>query len=70
MPSKFKKSAKEYSRATGKTTTTHYYIKTISKKELFEALNNHNTKPKVKQKIKNELVRRGIKIVWRVPSET
>jgi uncharacterized sporulation protein YeaH/YhbH (DUF444 family) len=70
MPTKFKKSAKEYSRATGKTTTTHYYIKTISKKELFEALNNHNTKPKVKQKIKNELVRRGIKIVWRVPSET
>ena len=70
MPIKFKPDAKEYSRATGKTTTTRYYIKSISKKELFEALNNHNTKPKVKQKIKNELVRRGIKIVWRVPSET
>tara|TARA_B100000131_G_scaffold300740_1_gene322350 strand:+ start:124 stop:336 length:213 start_codon:yes stop_codon:yes gene_type:complete len=70
MPVKFKPSAKEYSRATGKTTTTHYYIKSTSKKDLFEALNNHNTKPKVKQKIRNELVRRGIKIVWRVPSET
>ena len=27
-------------------------------------LNNNNTKPKVKQKIRNELVRRGIKIVY------
>ena len=70
MPIKFKPDSKEYSRATGKTTISRYYIKTISKKELFEALNNHNTKPKVKQKIRNELVRRGIKIVWRVPSET
>ena len=70
MPTKFKPYAKEYSRATGKTTISRYYIKTISKKELFEALNNHNTKPKLKQKIRNELVRRGIKIVWRVPSET
>ena len=70
MPIKFKPDEKEYSRATGKTTISRYYIKTISKKELFEALNNHNTKPKVKQKIRNELVRRGIKIVWRVPSET
>ena len=71
MPVKFKKSAKEYSRATGLTKTTHYYIKGISKKELFEALNNHNTKPKIKQKIRNELTRRGITIVWREPtSET
>ena len=70
MPVKFKPSAKEYSRATGKTTTTHYYIKNTSKKDLFEALNNHNTKPKVKQKIRNELTRRGVNIVWRVPSET
>ena len=34
-------------------------------KELFEILNKDNTKPKVKQKIRNELVRRGIKIVKR-----
>ena len=70
MPTKYKKSAKEYNRATGTTKTTHYYIKNISKTELFEALNAHNTKPKVKQKIRNELIRRGIKIVWEVPSET
>ena len=36
-----------------------------TKKELFEELNKENTKPKVKQKIRNELVRRGIKIVKR-----
>ena len=64
MPIKLKPSAKEYSRATGKTTLTHNYIKTISKDELFKELNNHNTKPKVKQKIRNELTRRGIKIKW------
>jgi len=43
----------------------HYYIKTISQKELFEELNKENTKPKVKAKIRNELTRRGIKIVKR-----
>ena len=32
-------------------------------------LNNDNTKPKVKRKIRNELVRRGIKIV-KVPKTT
>ena len=34
-------------------------------KELFEELNKHNTKPKVKQKIRNELTRRSITIVKR-----
>jgi|TARA_Y100001973_G_C5208026_1_gene343125 hypothetical protein len=64
-PTKLKPSAASFDRKTGKTTITHYYIKTISKDELFKELNNHNTKPKIKQKILNELVRRGIKIVWR-----
>ena len=64
MPTKFKPSAKTYSRATGKTTVVHHYIRQISQKELFEELNKHNTKPKVKQKIRNELTRRGVKIQW------
>ena len=42
----------------------HTYAKTQSKDALFEMLNNNNTKKKVKQKIRNELVRRGVKIVW------
>ncbi len=65
MPIKFKPSSSTYNRATGKTTIEHHYIKGVSKEELFEALNNHNTKPKVKQKVRNELTRRGVRIVYK-----
>ena len=71
MPIKLRPSAKEWVRTDrfsreGKAIIKHYYIKTISPKGLFEELNKDNTKPKVKQKIRNELTRRGIKIVKRV----
>ena len=46
----------------GRRTYTTY--RTDELKELFEELNKHNTKPKVKQKIRNELTRRGVKIQW------
>ena len=36
----------------------------MSQTELFSELNNSSTKPKAKQKIRNELDRRGIKIQW------
>ena len=70
MPIKLRPSAKEWVRTDrfsreGETVIKHYYIKTISTKDLFEELNKHNTKPKVKQKIRNELTRRGITIVKR-----
>ena len=65
MPTKLRPSGKNYDRMTKKTSIVHYWIKGISQKELFEELNKDNTKPKVKQKIRNELVRRGIKIVKR-----
>ena len=70
MPIKLRPSAKEWVRTdrfsrTGTSTMKHHYIKTISQKELFEELNKDNTKPKVKQKIRHELVRRGVKIVKR-----
>ena len=70
MPIKLRPSAKEWVRTdrfnrTGKSIMKHHYIKTISQKELFEELNKYNTKPKVKQKIRAELVRRGITIVKR-----
>ena len=64
MPIKLKPSYKKYDRQTKKTTLEHYYIKNISKDELFKDLNNDSTKPKVKQKIRTELTRRGIKIQW------
>ena len=69
MPTKLRPSSNTYNRATGKTTLEHYYIKNISKKELFEELNKDNTKPKVKAKIRNELTRRGIKIVWKTKTD-
>ncbi len=65
-PIKLKPSFKRYDRNTKKTTLEHFYIKTISQKELFEELNKDNTKPKIKAKIRIELARRGIKIVKRI----
>ena len=45
------------------------YQKQQSQKELFDYINGSNSKPKIAQKCRNELVRRGIKIVM-VPIET
>ena len=64
MPVKFKKSAKTVARGTKTVSIEHFYMKCMSKKAVFEALNDKRTKPKVKQKCQNELVRRGVKIVW------
>ena len=68
MPIKFKQSATVRDRQTGQIVTEHYYIKCMSKDELFKELNNDSVKPKVKNKIRNELVRRKIKWSW-VPKE-
>jgi SOS response regulatory protein OraA/RecX len=59
MPIKLGKSHTTVDRATKKATTVHPYIKGFAKKELIEKYNASNTRPKDKQKIKNELVRRG-----------
>lgn len=59
MPIKLGKSSSSYNRATGKTTVEHPYISKFSKTELIEKYNASNTRPKDKQKIKNELVKRG-----------
>ena len=63
-PTKFKPSVTQRLRGEAKATTTNYYIKNISQNELFDALNANNTTPKRKQKIRNELVRRGVNIVY------
>jgi hypothetical protein len=71
MPTKLRESGKKWiknpltGRMTNKWELEHHYIKTVSQKELFEELNKDQTKPKVKQKIRNELTRRGIKIIKR-----
>lgn len=59
MPTKLGKSHKTIDRATKKVSTIHPYIKNFSKTELIEKYNAGNTRPRDKQKIKNELVRRG-----------
>ena len=59
MPIKLGKSHTTIDRATKKDTKVHPYIKGFSKTDLIEKYNASNTKPKDKQKIKNELVRRG-----------
>lgn len=62
MPTKFKPSQKTVTRGSKTTTTQHFYIKNIPQKELFDYINN-GQKPKIKQKCRNELARRGVKII-------
>ena len=60
MPVKFKPSTKIYSRRTDTTTVTHYYMANMSQEFLMEELAKEKTTPKLKQKIRNELVRRNL----------
>ncbi len=64
MPVKLRPSVKQVDRNTKKVTIQHTFIKQVAKKELFELLNKPMTAKKVKQKIRNELDRRGVKIEW------
>ena len=64
MPVKFKEDSITVDRATGKKSIHRYYIKNVSKEELFETINKPNTRPKLKQKCINELKRRGVVIDW------
>ena len=60
MPMKFKPSQVIKNRQTGKLETQHFYMKHVSTEELLETLNKSNTRPKLKQKIRNELTRRKV----------
>ena len=68
MPIKFKPTQKTLVRGTKSLKVEHFYIKNTPKQELIDYINN-GQKPKIKQKCMNELVRRGINIVWKTPSE-
>lgn len=68
MPVKFKPSQTTLVRGSKNTVTTHYYIKNTPKQELIDYINN-GQKPKIKQKCRNELARRGVKLVWKSPTE-
>lgn len=60
MPVKFKESSKILvNRAANKHKTVHYYLRNTSTSDILEAYQKENTKPKLRQKYKNELVARG-----------
>jgi len=59
MPIKLKPSQVVKDRNTGKTTIQHTYAKSMPLMELLDMYTRSNTVPKVKQKVRNELVRRG-----------
>ena len=63
MPAKFKESVKVVvDRQSRKMKTVHYYLKNTPTQEIEKALESTNTKPKHKQKFRNELVRRGVSV--------
>ena len=64
MPIKFRPTSRTQTRS-GQINIEHYYIKAMSLDSLFKELNNYSIKAKVKQKLRNEIIRRGAKIVKR-----
>jgi hypothetical protein len=64
MPIKLRPTSRTQTRS-GQISIEHYYIKTMSLDSLFKELNNYSTRPKVKQKLRNEIIRREAKIVKR-----
>ena len=78
MPAKFKNSERAHNRdgfgraikqTSGPKRYVHHYLKCQSEQTLFDAINSDRTKPKHRQKSVNELVRRGVKIVWRLADD-
>ena len=73
MPAKFKESERIFPRgARGQRMNTHspvkkwqhFYLKQTPVVELLKAINGDYTKPKVKIKCRNEIARRGLRLVW------
>ena len=67
MPTKFKKDGLEYrgSRAQRVAVKKKYFISQTPKQELIDYINSPSGKPKIKQKFRNELTRRGVKLVYK-----
>ena len=58
MPMKLKASQKIRDRATGKTTIEHYYLKSMTIKDLNDYIESSSAKKKVIQKCRNEIAKR------------
>ena len=59
MPIKLKPSVTNVDRTTKKKTVTHTYAKSTSIEEMKKMYDASNSTPKLKQKIRNEMQRRG-----------
>lgn len=59
MPIKYRRSQKKRNKNTAKISVEHFYIKAVSTEKLNEMLVNENTPKKLKQKIKNQIVKRN-----------
>ena len=59
MPEKFKPSQTVRDKLTGKNKSEHFYLKSTPLSELNEYLEKSSAQPKIVQKVKKELVRRG-----------
>jgi hypothetical protein len=59
MPMKLKASQKIRDRATGKTRTDHYYLKSMTIKDLNDYIESSSAKKKVIQKCRNEIAKRS-----------
>ena len=80
MPIKFKESERVYRKdARGRRMSTdsqkckvykHFYIKDVPLDELMSTINSDRARPKLKQKCRNEVVRRGYKLVWKLEDGT
>ena len=60
MPIKYKKSQKGKDKKTGKETVEHFYVKQLMDSELKDLFVSAATKPKVRVKILNELIKRKL----------
>jgi len=64
MPIKLKPSTTRRDKVSRKLIMEHTYIKAQSIKVLVDMFNHQGTKPKVKQKIRREFDRRGLKLIY------
>jgi len=60
MPTKFKPTQVTVGRTSGKKTFQNYYMMSQSKETLIEELQRSSTRGPLKQKIRNELTKRGV----------
>ena len=59
MPIKLRPSVKTLNRTTNKYVTEHYFLKCMTANALNEYIDATNSKPKIVQKCRNELTKRG-----------